>query len=166
MGQGGGRHRGVSEKKFSGRLRRPKNFSPAPPPGGENFFSVGGLFSRPGGDFAQKSQKMASPGGQNFFSPGCFAPRGAPPPCFFRAGCRAIFRLKGGGCTPTTVGCPSTGGCWKLEIMHFYGYNAHVRTPLDELSAKLTKIGSHIPLMPIYTRKTAKKGAIFRLIFT
>ena len=39
-----------------------------PPPGGEKFFSVGCLFSRPGGDFAQKSQKMASPGGQNFFS--------------------------------------------------------------------------------------------------
>ena len=83
FGQGGGGHRGVSEKKFSGRLRRPKNFSPAPPPGGEKFFSVGGLFSRPGGDFAQKSKKMASPGGQNFFSPGCFAPRGAPPPLFF-----------------------------------------------------------------------------------
>ena len=60
-------------------------------PGGEKFFSVGCLFSRPGGDFAQKSQKMASPGGQKFFSPGCFAPRGAPPPCFFHAGCRAIF---------------------------------------------------------------------------
>ena len=99
MGQGGGRHRGVSEKKFSGRLRRPKNFSPAPPPGGENFFSVGGLFSRPGGDFAQKSQKMASPGGQNFFSPGCFAPRGAPPPVFFPPGVGQIFGLRG-GCTP------------------------------------------------------------------
>ena len=104
MGQGGGRHRGVASKKFSGRLRRPKNFSPAPPPGGEKFFSVGCLFSRPGGDFAQKSQKMASPGGQNFFSPGCFAPRGAPPPCFFPAGCRANFRLKG-GVHPPTVRC-------------------------------------------------------------
>ena len=68
-------------------------------PGGEKFFSVGCLFSRPGGDFAQKSQKMASPGGQNFFSPGCFAPRGAPPPVFFTPGVGQIFGLRG-GCTP------------------------------------------------------------------
>ena len=114
LGQGGGRHRGVSEKKFSGRLRRPKNFSPAPPPGGENFFSVGGLFSRPGGDFAQKSQKMASPGGQNFFSPGCFAPRGAPPPCFFPAGCRANFRLKGGVHPPTPPPVP----IYDYDVLH------------------------------------------------
>ena len=69
-----------------------------------------------------------------------------------------------GGPAPCTVGCPSTGGCWKLEIMHFNGYYAHVRISLDELSAKLKKFGSHIPLLPIYTRKTAKKGAIFRVL--
>jgi len=63
-----------------------------------------------------------------------------------------------------TVGCPSTGGCWKLEIMYFNGYYAHVRIPLDELSAKLTKFGSHTPILPIYTRKTAKKGAILRVL--
>ena len=57
----------------------------------------------------------------------------------------------GGGCVGCTVGCPSTGGCWKLEIMHFNGYYAHVRISLDELSAKLKKFGSHIPLLPIYT---------------
>ena len=59
-----------------------------------------------------------------------------------------------------TVGCPSTGGCWKLEKMDFYGCYAHVRIPLDEQSAKLTKFGSHTPLLPIYTQKTAKKGLL------
>ena len=91
LGQGGFQHQGCPQKKFPAAEGGRKIFSPAPPPGGEKFFSVGCLFSRPGGDFAKKMEKMASPGGQNFFFPGCFAPRGAPPPCFFRAGCRAIF---------------------------------------------------------------------------
>ena len=43
--------------------------------------------------------------------------------------------------------------------MHFYGYNAHVRTPLDELSAKLTKIGSSAPfLTPKYPENSIKRG--------
>ena len=88
----------------------------APPPGGEKFFSVGCLFSRPGGDFAQKSQKMASPGGQKFFSPGCEAPRGAPPPVFFAPGVGQIFGLRGGG-TPHS-------GLHRMEIkkilLHFW----------------------------------------------
>ena len=68
--------------------------------------------------------------------------------------CRGIVLIHGhGGDGGGTVGCPSTGGCWKLEIMHFYGYNAHVRTPLDELSAKLTKFGSINPfLTPKYPK--------------
>ena len=109
LGQGGGRHRGVSSKKFSGRLRRPKNFSPAPPPGGEIFFSVGGLFSRPGGDFAQKSQKMASPGGQNFFSPGC-----TPSRVFFAPGVGQIFGLRGGAPPPPT---PPRAHLWLLQTL-------------------------------------------------
>ena len=42
--------------------------------------------------------------------------------------------------------------------MHFNGYYAHVQIRLDERSAKLKRFGSHTPLLPIYTQKTAKKG--------
>ena len=89
--KGGVNTRGCPQKNFPAAFGGRKIFSPAPPPGGEKFFPVGCLFSRPGGDFAKKMEKMASPGGQKFFFPGCFAPRGAPPPVFFHAGCRAIF---------------------------------------------------------------------------
>ena len=108
LGQGGVDTGGCPQKNFPAAFGGRKIFSPAPPPGGEKFFSVGCLFSTPGGDFAKKSQKMASPGGQNFFSPGCFAPRGAPPPCFFHAGCRAIFaRHAWVHPPPTPTPCPS-----------------------------------------------------------
>ena len=90
---------GCPQKNFPAAFGGRKIFSPAPPPGGEKFFSVGCLFSRPGGDFAQKSQKMASPGGQKFFFPGCFAPRGAPPLYFFTPGV-GQFLLVMHGCTP------------------------------------------------------------------
>ena len=68
MGTGFGTRGGVDaggcpQKNFPAAFGGQKIFSPAPPPGGEIFFPVGCLFSRPGGDFAQKSHKMASPGG-------------------------------------------------------------------------------------------------------
>ena len=43
---------GCPQKNFPAAFGGRKIFSPAPPPGGEKFFSVGCLFSRPGGDFA------------------------------------------------------------------------------------------------------------------
>ena len=46
---------GCPQKNFPAAFGGQKIFSPAPPPGGEKFFSVGCLFSRPGGDFAQKT---------------------------------------------------------------------------------------------------------------
>ena len=86
MRQGGVDTGGCPPKNFPAAFGGRKIFSPAPPPGGEKFFSVGCLFSRPGGDFAQKSQKMASPGGQNFFSRGASHPGVHPPPVFFAPG--------------------------------------------------------------------------------
>ena len=79
FGQGGGGHRGVSSKKFSGRLRQPENFFAGAATGGEIFF--------------RWDVYLVHRGVKIFFS------RGAPP-CFFHAGCRANFRLKGGGCPP------------------------------------------------------------------
>ena len=115
--KGGVYTRGCLQKNFSAAFGGRKIFAPAPTPGGENFFSVGCLFSRPGGVFAQKRQKIASPGGQNFFSPGCFAPGGAPPPCFFHAGCRAIFDRKGGVHPPTVRWAARKV---KIVFLHFW----------------------------------------------
>ena len=97
--RGGVNTRGCPQKNFPAAFGGRKIFSPAPPPGGEKFFPVGCLFSRPGGDFAKKMEKMASPGGQKNFSPGCFAPGGAPPLYFFTPGVRQ-FLLVMHGCTP------------------------------------------------------------------
>ena len=71
--KGGVNTRGCPQKNFPAAFGGRKIFSPAPPPGGEKFFPVGCLFSRPGGDFAKKMEKMASPGGQKIFFPWCFA---------------------------------------------------------------------------------------------
>ena len=86
LGTRGGQHRtgGCPQKNFPAAFGGRKIFSPAPPLGGENFFPVGCLFSRPGGDFAKKMEKMASPGGQKFFSGVLRTPGHSALSCYWR----------------------------------------------------------------------------------
>ena len=153
---------GCPQKNFPAAFGGRKIFRRRRHRGVKIFFRWGVYLVDRGVILPKNPKKWPHRGVKIFFPRGASPPGVHPPPVFFPPGVGQIFGLRGGA--PPTVGCPSTGGCWKLEIMHFNGYYAHVRIPLDELSAKLTKFGSHTPLLPIYTRKTAKKGAILRVL--
>ena len=67
--------------------------------GVKNFFRWGVYLVDRGVILPKNPKKWPHRGVKIFFPRGAKPPGVPPPPCFFRAGCRANFRLKG-GCTP------------------------------------------------------------------
>ena len=98
LGQGGGGSTpgGVLKKIFRPPSAAEKFFRQRRHRGVKNFFRWGVYLVDRGVILPKYPKKWPHRGVKNFFPQGASHP-GVHPPCFFRAGCRANFRLKGGG---------------------------------------------------------------------